>query len=128
VAARRLDVSLRIVKTLHSAGVRILAGTDAPMPLVYPGYALHKELELLVDAGMSPADALRAATIWPAEFLGISESRGSIEIGKRADLVLLDADPLKQISNTQRIRAVLLAGRLLRRADLDALLAPPAAK
>ena len=122
LAARRWEVSRQIVQTLHAAGVRILAGTDAPMPLVYPGFALHKELELLVEAGLSPADALRAATIWPAEFLGLSDSSGSITVGKRADLLLLDDNPLSRISHTQRIRAVVLDGRLLQRADLDALL------
>ncbi len=119
---QRWDVSRRIVKALHAAGVPILAGTDAPMPLVYPGFSLHKGLELLVESGLSPADALRAATLGPAEFLGLSESTGSIAVGKRADLLLLDANPLRQISNTQRIRAVVLNGRLLRRTDLDALL------
>ncbi len=119
LTARRLAVSLQIVKTLHAAGVRILAGTDAPMPLVYPGYALHKELQLLVQAGMTPADALRSATIWPAEFLGQAHSIGSIAIGKRADLVLLDADPLEDINYTQRIRAVVLDGRLLDRRFLS---------
>jgi imidazolonepropionase-like amidohydrolase len=122
LAARRWDVSRQIVKTLHAAGVRILAGTDAPMPQVYPGFALHKELELLVEAGLSPADALRSATIWPAEFLGMSDSIGSIATGKRADLLLLDGNPLSDISQTQRIRAVVLDGRLLLRADLDRLL------
>jgi imidazolonepropionase-like amidohydrolase len=122
LARRRWEVSRQIVKTLHVAGVRILAGTDSPMPLVYPGFALHKELELLVEAGLSPADALRAATIWPAEFLGSSDSSGSIAAGKRADLLLLDANPLSRITHTQRIRAVVLDGRLLQRADLDALL------
>jgi imidazolonepropionase-like amidohydrolase len=122
LAARRWDVSRQIVKTLHAAGVRILAGTDAPMPQVYPGFALQKELELLVEAGLSPADALRSATIWPAEFLGMSDSFGSIATGKRADLLLLDGNPLSDISQTQRIRAVVLDGRLLLRADLDRLL------
>jgi len=122
LSACRWEISRQIVKTLHAAGVRILAGTDAPMPLVYPGFALHKELELLVEAGLSPVDALRAATIWPAEFLGLSDSNGSIAVGKRADLLLLDANPLSRISHTQRIRAVVLDGRLLQRADLDALL------
>lgn len=122
LAARRWEVSRQIVKTLHGAGVRILAGTDAPMPQVYPGFALHKELELLVEAGLSPADALRAATIWPAEFLGLTKSSGSIAVGKRADLLLLDANPLSDIRHTQRIRAVVLDGRLLQRADLDRLL------
>ena len=122
LAGRCTEVSRQIVKTLHAAGVRILAGTDAPMPLVYPGFALHNELELLVEAGLSPADALRAATIWPAEFLGLSESTGSIAAGKRADLLLLDDNPLSEISHTRRIRAVVLNGRLLERAKLDALL------
>jgi hypothetical protein len=122
LAARRFQLSRQIVKTLYQAGVRILAGTDAPMPQVYPGFALHEELELLAESGLSPADVLRAATIWPAEFLGISESAGSLAVGKRADLVLLDENPLTDIRHTQRIRAVVLDGRLLQRADLDRLL------
>ena len=124
LAARRWEVSRRIVRELNAAGVRILAGTDAPMPLVYPGVALHKELELLVESGLSPAEALRAATIWPAEFLDLAASSGSVEVGKRADLLLLDANPLDAVSNTQRIDAVVLDGRLLRRAELRALLEP----
>ena len=92
------------------------------MPQVYPGFALHRELELLVEAGLNPADALRSATIWPADFLGLNESIGSIATGKRADLLLLDGNPLSDISQTQRIRAVVLDGRLLLRADLDRLL------
>ena len=122
LAIRRWEVSRQIVNALHRAGARILAGTDSPMPLVYPGFSLHTELELLVESGLSPADAIRTATSWPAEFLGVSESSGSIAVGKRADLLLLDGNPLRRISNTQRIRAVVLDGRLLRRPDLDALL------
>ena len=122
LAAARSDVSQRIVQTLHSAGVRILAGTDSPMPLVYPGFSLHKELELLVQAGLTPADALRAATLWPAEFLGQSDTSGSIDVGKRADLVLLGGNPLCDITQTQSIRAVVLNGRLWQRAELDSLL------
>src|SRR6185503_17567315 len=112
----------RIVAALHRAGVTMLAGTDAPMPGVYPGYALHEELALLVEAGLDPAEALRAATLAPARFLGIEADAGSITVGKRADLVLLDADPLADIRNTRRIDAVLLCGRVLRRADLENLL------
>lgn len=122
LAGRRWEVSRQIVKTMHGAGVRILAGTDTPMPLVYPGFSLHKELELLVESGLSAADALRAATIWPAEFLGLSESSGSIAVGQRADLLLLDDNPLSDIRHTQRIRAVVLDGRLLQRGQLNALL------
>lgn len=121
LAARRWEVSRELVRTLHKAHVPILTGTDTPMPLVYPGSSLHKELELLVDCGLSAAEAIRAATIAPAEFLGLGESYGSIATGKRADLVLLEADPLSDIRHTQRIRAVVLDGRWLPRRELDAL-------
>ncbi len=85
------------------------------------------ELERLVDAGLTPAEALRAATLAPAKLFGIEKDAGTIAIGKRADLVLLDADPLHDIRNTRRIDAVVLDGRLFDRASLDALLAKAAA-
>ena len=122
LAQQRWPVARRIVAALHAAGVTILAGTDSPMPGVYPGFSLHEELALLVESGLTPVAALRAATLAPAEFLGIAATTGSVAVGKRADLVLLDADPTKDIHNTRRINAVFLDGRLLRRADLDALL------
>ncbi|MCE5231832.1 MAG: amidohydrolase family protein [Mizugakiibacter sp.] len=128
LAARREQVSCAIVRALHAAGVDVLAGTDTPMPMVYPGYALHDELELLVQCGLGPAQALRAVTIGPAELLHLSQTNGSIAVGKRADLVLLDGDPLQDVRNLRRIRAVVLAGRLLRREDLDALLAAGAGR
>jgi len=127
LAKQRWPIARRIVAAMHQAGVRILTGTDAPMPGVYPGFSLHEEMALLVDAGLTPLDALRAATFAPAEFLGIAGAAGSVEVGMRADLVLLDADPTKDIRNTQRINAVLLDGRLLRRDALDALLEDAAA-
>jgi imidazolonepropionase-like amidohydrolase len=101
----------------------MLAGTDAPMPRVYPGFSLHEELVVLVASGLSPAAALRAATLTPAVVLGIADTAGSIAVGNRADLVVLDGDPLSDIGNTRRIHAVVLDGRLLRRSALDALLA-----
>jgi len=125
VAAKRWPVATKIVAALHRAGVPILAGTDAPMLGVYPGYSLHDELELLVDSGFTPTEALRAATLGPAEFLGIAEG-GTVATGKQADLVLLDADPLRDVRNTRRIDTVVLYGRLLRRAALDRLLADSA--
>lgn len=91
------------------------------MPGVYPGSALHEELALLVAARLTPAQALRAATLEPARFLGLSAYSGSVGIGKRADLVLLDADPLRDIRHASRIVAVMVGGGLLRR---DALLVP----
>jgi hypothetical protein len=101
---------LELVKRMHRAKVRILAGTDTPNPLVVPGLALHEELELFVSAGFSPAEALRAATADSAECLGLTDQYGTIEVGKRADLVLLTADPLADIRNTRMIETVLLGG------------------
>jgi imidazolonepropionase-like amidohydrolase len=122
LARQRFRTARRIVSAFHRAGVIVLAGTDAPMPEIYPGFSLHEELTLLVDAGLSPRDALRAATLRPAQFLGLSATQGSIEVGKRANLVLLDADPSRDIRHTRSIRAVVLDGRLLQREALDALL------
>jgi imidazolonepropionase-like amidohydrolase len=103
-------------------GVPIMSGSDTPSAYVFPGFALHDELELLVDAGLTPLQALQAATINPARFLNATDSLGTVEAGKLADLVLLEANPLEDIANTQRIRAVVLNGRLLDREALDALL------
>jgi imidazolonepropionase-like amidohydrolase len=122
LAKLRWPVARQIVSAMHQAGVPILAGTDSPMPGVYPGFALHEEMAMLVDAGLTPREALRSATLAPAQFLGIAAVAGSVAVSKRADLVLLDADPTQDIRNTRRIHAVLLNGRLLRRGDLDALL------
>jgi imidazolonepropionase-like amidohydrolase len=126
LAQRRWQVSRAIVATWRRAGVPMMAGTDAPMPEVYPGFSLLDELERLVDAGLTPREALRTATLAPARFLGLEATSGTVAPGRRADLVLLAADPTRDIRNTRRIDAVLLGGRVLRRADLDALLQPPA--
>ena len=91
--------------------------------MLVPGLSLHQELVLLADAGLTPLEALRTATLNPARVMGLADSLGTIEVGRLADLVLLDANPLADISNTQRIRAVIANGRLFRRADLDRLLA-----
>lgn len=111
-SADRFRRQLDLVGALHRAGVKILAGTDTPNPFVYPGDSLHDELELLVQAGLPPIEALRSATLRPAEFLGMTDRAGSITAGKLADLVVLDADPLAAISNTRRIAAVILGGKL----------------
>jgi imidazolonepropionase-like amidohydrolase len=101
----------------------MLAGSDCANAWVYPGFSLHEELELLVRAGLTPAEALRTATINPAEFLGLTDSLGVVAAGKLADLILLDANPLDNIANTKRIRAVIQGGRVLNRRSLDLLLA-----
>jgi len=118
-----LDRSMAIVGKMNAAGVHVLAGSDTAAPFIFPGSSLHEELVLLVQAGLSPMQALRAATRSPAEFLGKLEEQGTIELGKSADLVLLDANPLDDIRNTLRIRAVILRGKLFDRAGLDKLLA-----
>ncbi len=123
-AFRRIDPAVhRLTLAMQKAGVSLLAGTDAMNPFVIPGFSLHDELALLVEAGLTPLEALRSATIAPAMFLHATDSLGTIDQGRVADLVLLDANPLADIHNTTRIRAVVLAGRLLERAALDSLLA-----
>jgi imidazolonepropionase-like amidohydrolase len=113
----------RLTTSMRRAGVEILAGTDALNPFVYPGFSLHDELALLVQGGLSPLEALQAATLAPARFLGATDSLGTVERGKVADLVMLDANPLVDIHNTTRIRAVVANGRLYTRSSLDSLLA-----
>lgn len=117
-----LEAGTNTVRALHRAGVPLLAGTDTGNPLLIPGYSLHKELELLVSAGLTRLEALQTATINPARFLEATDSLGAVERGKLADLVLLDGDPLADIRNTRRIRAVVANGRYYDRAALDALL------
>jgi imidazolonepropionase-like amidohydrolase len=112
-----------LIRGLRRAGVRFLAGTDLGNPYVFPGFSLHDELGLLVGAGLTPLEALRSATLGPAEFLGESDSLGTVEGGKVADLVLLNANPLDDIANVGRIDAVCVRGTLLGRASLDRLLA-----
>jgi len=114
---------LEVVGMLHKAGVPFLAGTDTPAGVhIFPGYSLHEELQRFVAAGFTPLEALQTATINPARFFGMEEQAGTIEKGKFADLVLLSANPVEDIANTQKIAAVILNGQYIRRADLDKLL------
>lgn len=120
---RRYRGMLRDLREMHRAGVRILPGTDVAVALMYPGFSLHDELGYFVEQiGMTPLEALASATRRAAEFSGRSDSLGTVEVGKLADLVLLDADPLADMRNTTRIHAVVAKGRLFDRAALDALL------
>jgi len=119
---RAWPIWLKQAREMRAAGVRIMAGSDVAVLNVFPGLSLHEELRLFVDSvGMSPMEALASATRKPAEWLGLADSVGTIGPGKVADLVLLDADPLADIKNTQRISAVVLRGKLFRKSDLDAL-------
>jgi imidazolonepropionase-like amidohydrolase len=114
---------LEIVGMMQRAGVGILAGTDVINPYCFPGFSLHDELVLLVQSGLTPMQALQAATINPARFLGKEKEMGTIEKGKIADLVLLDANPLEEIANTQKIHAVVFNGKLIPKPALQEMLA-----
>ena len=123
VREKFVEHELDIVRKLHAAGVPFLAGTDTPAGVdVIPGFSLHAELQRLVDAGFTPLEALQTATINPARFLGRTEDLGTVETGKIADLVLLDANPTEEIHNTRKIASVVLDGRYFSRHDLDDLL------
>jgi hypothetical protein len=116
-----LDFQRRLVRAFHEAGVPLLAGSDAPAAGVVPGYALHDELRNLVGAGLTPYAALATATRGVAAFLG-AEGFGTVEVGKRADLLLLDASPLHDIGNARRIAGVMVRGQWLSTVDLQKLL------
>ena len=113
---------LEITGMAHRAGVKIMLGTDSAASYVFPGFAVHDKLQELVKAGLTPAEALKTATWNGAEFLGRTAEFGSINIGRRADLVLLEDNPLTDIRNTTRIAAVVLDGRYFDRGRLDQLL------
>jgi Amidohydrolase family len=121
VVKRTVAAYREVLGQMNRSGVIILAGSDIGGARI-PGFSLHDELVTLADAGLTPLQALRAATLNPSRILNKEGDFGSVTPGKRADLVLLDADPLDDIHNTQRITAVVLGGKLLRRADLDELL------
>jgi len=114
---------LEVVQAMHGAGVEFLAGTDtAPGVYIFPGFSLHEELQRFVAAGFTPLEALQTATLNPARFFGLEDSLGTVESGKIADLVLLDANPLEDIRNTQKIAGVVSNGRYFSRTDLDRIL------
>jgi len=119
----RFKKRAEITTLMYCTGVGMLAGSDAANPYVFPGFGLHDELELFVQAGLSPLEALQTATINAAKFLHKEKEMGAVAKGMYADLVLLDANPLENISNVKKISAVIANGRLFQRADLDKLLA-----
>ncbi|HLK05332.1 MAG TPA: amidohydrolase family protein [Candidatus Acidoferrum sp.] len=115
-----LKKELEVVQLMHKKGVPFLAGTDTPPGVyIFPGFSLHEELQRFVAAGFSPLEALQTATLNPAQFFGLESQLGAVEPGKLADLVLLRANPLADISNTQKIAAVLSHGRYFSHKDLE---------
>jgi imidazolonepropionase-like amidohydrolase len=118
------DKALFLVAAMHRAGVKFMAGTDAPNPFTPAGRSLHQELALLVGAGFTNLEALQTATINPAEYLGMLDQMGTVDEGKLADLVLLGANPLEEIHNTGDIEAVIIRGRLIQKSKLKEMAAP----
>ena len=125
---RYVEIRNRLAKTIVDSGGKVLSGSDSPDWFMVYGWTLHRELENLVAAGLTPYQALAAATRHPAEYFGALGEWGTIEPGKRADLVLLSANPLERISNTTRIEGVAIGGRWLARAELDAMIRAASAR
>jgi imidazolonepropionase-like amidohydrolase len=118
-----IEKELEVVQLLHKSGVPFLAGTDTPPGVfIFPGFSLHEELQRFVAAGFTPLESLQTATLNPAEFFGMQEQLGTIEKGKLADLVFLDANPLDDIRNTQKVSGVILNGRFFSRSDQQKIL------
>jgi len=112
---------LKIARSMHDAGVQMMAGSDSLDPFNFPGPSLHDELQLLTKVGFTPLEALQAATSQPAKFLNIPDF-GALRPRASADLVLLEADPLANIANTRKIAAVVVRGKFYSREDLDRML------
>jgi len=113
---------LELVGAMEKVGVKFIAGTDVASPFCFPGFSLHDELSLFVQAGLTPMEALQTATYNAAEFMGHLDSLGTVEVGKIADLVLLDANPLEDINNTRKISAVVVGGKYYPGTSLDEML------
>ncbi|NNG16966.1 MAG: amidohydrolase family protein, partial [Gemmatimonadales bacterium] len=123
--ARWRFVSIRhqLIKALYDAGAGVVLGSDAPQVWNVPGFSAHRELALMVDAGLTPYQAMEIATSNVARFLDAQDESGTIAVGKRADLILLDANPLADITATSRRAGVMLRGRWLSRAEIEERLA-----
>ncbi len=121
-AARAAALRQQLILELHRKGAGLLLGSDSPQIFFVPGFAIHRELEYLVDAGLTPLEALQTGTVNPAEFFGRSGDFGVVQTGAEADLILLDANPLEDITNTRRIHGVMIRGRWLARVEIDNLL------
>ncbi|GAC1467458.1 MAG: hypothetical protein PVSMB1_16490 [Gemmatimonadaceae bacterium] len=123
---REYDNLTVLVRDMSRVGVEMLAGTDSGDPFTVPGFALHEELELLVKAGLSPLDALRAATWEPARYFRKEDEMGAVKPNRFADLLVLDRNPLTDIKNTRAIYGLVLSGKYFTRRELDAMLASAA--
>jgi hypothetical protein len=116
---RVVEFNRKLIPALVAAGVPIVAGSDSLVPGIVPGFSLHDELQALVDAGLSNRQAIESATRLPAHWLGVSEDRGVVAVGKRANLLLLERSPLERIEHTRSIAAVIVQGEFYSRDELD---------
>jgi hypothetical protein len=121
--AKLLGLRRRFIKALHDAGVPFALGSDAPQYWNVPGFSVHRELRSMVDAGLTPYQALRTGTVNVGVYFKTESTTGTIATGKRADLLLLDANPLQNIDNSWKIAGVMVNGRWLSKADIDKRLA-----
>jgi imidazolonepropionase-like amidohydrolase len=121
-ARRAIRIRRALILALHEAGAGLLLGSDAPQRFNVPGFSIHRELLLLVDSGLTPFQALQTGTVNAAEFLSAARERGTIEVGRVADLVLLDENPLDDIRNSRRVHGTMLRGRWVSRPAIDAIL------
>lgn len=121
-AVRAIEIRQKIILALHRAGAGLLLGSDSPQIFNVPGFAIHRELEYLVDSGLTPFEALRTGTVNAARFFDADRQSGTVETGKNADLVLLDANPLDDITNSRRIHGVVANGQWLSRQRIDQIL------
>jgi len=121
IVQKVLSPMQEVVKELHMSGIPLMVGTDLLAPGVIPGYSVHEEMALWQEAGISPVEILRSATIVPAKFMGVNDRLGTVAEGKTASFVLLRSNPLEDISNADQIESVFLRGRYFSRADLDLL-------
>jgi imidazolonepropionase-like amidohydrolase len=120
---RYLELRSRLITGLHKAGVGFLLGSDAPQVWNVPGFSIHRELRSMVDAGLTPYQALKTGTKNVSTYFGTESTTGTIAAGKRADLVLLDANPLANIDHSTRVAGVMVNGRWISRAAIDKRLA-----
>ena len=120
VARKAIEIRRALILALHKAGGRLLLGSDAPQIFNVPGFSLHYELEVLVASGLTPYEALATGTTNVAEFLNLNT--GAVATGRAADLVLLDANPLEDITNTRRIHGVMVRGTWYSSSDIEGLL------
>ena len=122
IGQRAIEIRRDLIRSLHDSGSGLLLGSDAPQIFNVPGFSIHRELQYLVDAGLTPYEALLTGTVNPARYFGRQSQGGTIEIGKEADLVLLDANPLEDISASSQISGVMLRGRWVAKTEINRLL------